>query len=89
MSSDNKNEENNVIENNKEAKGEIGNNKINESQNKLNKEELRDLPSYEYIRMTVQKEIQQGLLYISKNNPKNPIKFLGEFLLEKSKNYKI
>ena len=85
MSSDNKNEENNVIENNKEAKGEIGNNKINESQNKLNKEELRDLPSYEYIRMTVQKEIQQGLLYISKNNPKNPIKFLGEFLLEKSK----
>ena len=89
MSSDNKNEENNVIENNKEAKGEIGNNKINESQNKINKEELRDLPSYEYIRMTVQKEIQQGLLYISKNNPKNPIKFLGEFLLEKSKNYKI
>ena len=89
MSSDNKNEENNVIENNKEAKGEIGNNKINENQNKLNKEELRDLPSYEYIRMTVQKEIQQGLLYISKNNPKNPIKFLGEFLLEKSKNYKI
>ena len=89
MSSDNKNEENNVIENNKEAKGEIGNNRINESQNKLNKEELRDLPSYEYIRMTVQKEIQQGLLYISKNNPKNPIKFLGEFLIEKSKSYNI
>ena len=53
----------------------------------MSKEELNTLPSYEYIRITVQKEIQQGLLYISKNNPKNPIKFLGEFLIEKSKNY--
>ena len=87
MSSDNK------VEENKESKekGEIENNNKNDNQNpnKLNKAGLKDLPSYEYIRMTVQKEIQQGLLYISKNNPKNPIKFLGEFLLEKSKNYKI
>ena len=62
---------------------------INETKNSnsLSKEELKELPSYEYIRITVQKEIQQGLLYISKNNPKNPIKFLGEFLIEKSKNY--
>ena len=55
----------------------------------MSKEELNTLPSYEYIRITVQKEIQQGLLYISKNNPKNPIKFLGEFLIEKSKNYNV
>ena len=55
----------------------------------MTKEEINSLPSYEYIRKTVQKEIQQGLLYISKNNPKNPIKFLGEFLIEKSKNYNV
>ena len=87
MSSDNKAEENKESK----EKGEIENNNKNDNQNpnKLNKVGLKDLPSYEYIRMTVQKEIQQGLLYISKNNPKNPIKFLGEFLIEKSKNYNV
>ena len=84
--------ENNIDPNNIESneKGEIEDNKKNETQisKSLDKDGLRELPSYEYIRITVQKEIQQGLLYISKNNPKDPIKFLGEFLLEKSKNYK-
>ena len=81
--------ENDVELNNKES-NENKENKKNETQisKSLDKEGLKELPSYEYIRITVQKEIQQGLLYISKNNPKDPIKFLGEFLLEKSKNYK-
>ena len=90
MISENKNDENNFDNKETNEKGEIENNKNNETQksNSFNKDNLKELPSYEYIRITVQKEIQQGLLYISKNNPKNPIKFLGEFLLEKSKNYK-
>ncbi len=81
--------ENDMELNNKES-NENKENKKNETQisKSLDKEGLKELPSYEYIRITVQKEIQQGLLYISKNNPKDPIKFLGEFLLEKSKNYK-
>ena len=90
MISENKNDEYNLDNKETNEKGEIENNKNNEAQksNSFNKDSLKELPSYEYIRITVQKEIQQGLLYISKNNPKNPIKFLGEFLLEKSKNYK-
>ena len=87
----NNDENNKDINNNKEPseKGEIEDNKRTETEASkvMTKEEINSLPSYEYIRKTVQKEIQQGLLYISKNNPKNPIKFLGEFLIEKSKNY--
>ena len=75
-------------ENNENGEIDIKKNETQDSKS-INKENLKDMPSYEYIRLTVQKEIQQGLLYISKNNPKNPIKFLGEFLLEKSKNYNI
>ena len=84
------------INNNKENKDQVKteekeNNQRTETQSSrvISKEELNTLPSYEYIRLTVQKEIQQGLLYISKNNPKNPIKWLGEFLIEKSKSYNI
>ena len=83
---------NNNNENKEENKSEeTENNKRTETQGSriLSKEELNSLPSYEYIRLTVQKEIQQGLLYISKNNPKNRIKFLGEFLIEKSKSYNV
>ena len=81
---------NNTNDNKEEVKlEEKENNQRTKTQSSkvMSKEELNTLPSYEYIRITVQKEIQQGLLYISKNNPKNPIKFLGEFLIEKSKNY--
>ena len=89
----NNDENNKNINNNKESseKGEIEDNKRTEAKvsKVMTKEEINSLPSYEYIRKTVQKEIQQGLLYISKNNPKNPIKFLGEFLIEKSKNYNV
>ena len=89
----NNDENNKDTNNNRETneKGEIEDNKRTETQTSraMTKEEINSLPSYEYIRKTVQKEIQQGLLYISKNNPKNPIKFLGEFLIEKSKNYNV
>ena len=92
----NNDENNKDINNNKENKDQVKteekeNNQRTETQTSrvLSKEELNTLPSYEYIRLTVQKEIQQGLLYISKNNPKNPIKFLGEFLIEKSKSYNV
>ena len=92
----NNDENNKDINNNKENKDQVKteekeNNQRTETQTSrvLSKEELNTLPSYEYIRLTVQKEIQQGLLYISKNNPKNPIKWLGEFLIEKSKSYNI
>ena len=83
---------NNTNDNKEEVKlEEKENNQRTKTQSSkvMSKEELNTLPSYEYIRITVQKEIQQGLLYISKNNPKNPIKFLGEFLIEKSKNYNV
>ena len=92
----NNDENNKDINNNNENKDQVKseekeNNQRTETQSSrvISKEELNTLPSYEYIRLTVQKEIQQGLLYISKNNPKNPIKFLGEFLIEKSKRYNI
>ena len=92
----NNDENNKDINNNKENKDQVKteekeNNQRTETQSSrvISKEELNTLPSYEYIRLTVQKEIQQGLLYISKNNPKNPIKWLGEFLIEKSKSYNI
>ena len=92
----NNDENNKDINNNNENKDQVKseekeNNQKTETQSSrvISKEELNTLPSYEYIRLTVQKEIQQGLLYISKNNPKNPIKWLGEFLIEKSKSYNI
>ena len=52
-----------------------------------NKEdEIRSLPTLDYIQLTVQKEVQQGLLEVARKKPKKPIKFLGEYLVQKSKN---
>ena len=46
------------------------------------------LPSYEYIRKTVQKEIQQGVLYISKKNPNlNIITSVKKFTDENKNNW--
>ena len=74
------------------------NNNTNEGEEKKEKEnnnekpkeiiDIKNLPSYEYFQKTVQKEIQLGLMNVSKLKPSNPIKYLGEFLLEKSKSYK-
>ena len=47
---------------------------------------MKNLPSDEYFRLTVQDALEQGLLNIAMIHPKNPIKFLGNFLIEKSKN---
>ena len=51
-----------------------------------NKEEIKNLPTSEYIQATVQKEVEQGLLNLAKLEPPNPIEFLGNYLIEKSKN---
>ena len=50
-----------------------------------NKEEIKNLPSFEYIQATVQKEVEQGLMNIALLKPANPIEFLGNYLIEKSK----
>ena len=57
MISENKNDENNLDNKETNEKGEIENNKNNEAQksNSFNKDSLKELPSYEYIRITVQK----------------------------------
>ena len=60
----------------------------NEENNKLNSEEIKNLSTLEYIQYTVQKEVQQGMLNVARLKPSNPIEYLGNYLLEKSKNKK-
>ena len=74
-----------IIEEKKETKEKIEikrEEKINAKSNNPKK----NLPSDEYFRLTVQDALEQGLLNIAMIHPKNPIKFLGNFLIEKSKN---
>ena len=56
------------------------------SKGKNKEDEIKSLPTIDYIQLTVQKEVQQGLLEVARKKPKKPIKFLGEFLVQKSKN---
>ena len=49
---------------------------------------MKYLSTDDYIKATVQAEIEQGLLNIAMLHPANPIKFLGNYLLEKSKSDK-
>ena len=51
----------------------------------INKDEIKNLPTFEYIQATVQKEVEQGLMNIALLKPSNPIEFLGNYLIEKSK----
>ena len=51
----------------------------------IDKDEIKNLPTFEYIQATVQKEVEQGLLNIAILKPSNPIEFLGNYLIEKSK----
>ena len=81
------NENNNAVENNENV-NKVEEKKENNNSNPKDNIDIKNLPSYEYFQKTVQKEIQLGLLNISKSKPSNPIKALGEYLLEKSKNYK-
>ena len=46
---------------------------------------IKLLPTMDYLQVTVQKEVQQGLLRVARLKPKNPIEFLGKYLIEKSK----
>ncbi len=46
---------------------------------------LKNLPTDEYFKLTVQDVLQQGLLNIAMVHPTDPIRFLGNFLIEKSK----
>ena len=97
MSSENNNTEENKNNNQNENQDDNKKDKENENKNEVKENnnsqpkdnnDIKDLPSYEYFQKTVQKEIQLGLMNVSKLKPSDPIKYLGEFLLEKSKNYK-
>ena len=50
-----------------------------------NKSSTKRLPTDEYFKLTVQDVLQQGLLNIALIHPADPIRFLGNFLIEKSK----
>ena len=50
---------------------------------------LKYLPTDEYFKLTVQKALEQGLLNIAMVHPTDPIRFLGNFLIEKSKSSSI
>ena len=65
----------------KEVKKEI---KIEESLNSKLKN-MKNMPFDEYFRLTVQPTLEQGLFNIAMSHPSNPIKFLGNYLIEKSK----
>ena len=65
----------------KEVKKEI---KIEESINSKIKN-MKNMPFDEYFRLTVQPTLEQGLFNIAMSHPSNPIKFLGNYLIEKSK----
>ena len=54
-----------------------------------NKTSLKNLPTDEYFKLTVQDVLQQGLLNIAMVHPTDPIRFLGNFLIEKSKHASI
>ena len=65
----------------KEVKKEI---KIEEPINSKVKN-MKNMPFDEYFRLTVQPTLEQGLFNIAMSHPSNPIKFLGNYLIEKSK----
>ena len=43
------------------------------------------MPFNEYFKLTVHPTLEQGLFNIAMSHPLNPIKFLGNYLIEKSK----
>ena len=73
-----------IIEEKKEKieKNEI---KIEDKVDAKSNNPIKNLPSDEYIKLTVQGALEEGLLNIALIHPVNPIKFLGNFLIEKSK----
>ena len=73
--------------NNNSNENKVAQNEGNNNSKPQDNIDIKNLPSYEYFQRTVQKEIQQGLINLYNTKPSNPIKFLGEYLLEKSKSY--
>ena len=75
----------------KESKNAYVNN-LDEENNKVNnnvqKGTINSLPTLDYIKVTVQEEVQQGLLKVAREKPDNPIEFLGKFLVNASKKKK-
>ena len=45
----------------------------NNSKSNNKEDEIRSLPTLDYIQITVQKEVQQGLLEVARKKPKKPI----------------
>jgi len=75
----------------KGAKNAYVNNLYDENSNdnnNLQKAKINSLPTLDYIRVTVQKEVQQGLLKVAREKPDNPIEFLGKYLVNESKKKK-
>ncbi len=85
---DNKKEENKKIEEKEKEEKEIKNEKIDipiEIDYNTNYD-MKYLSTDEYFKATVQSALEQGLYNIAMLHPANPIKFLGNYLIEKSKN---
>ena len=88
------NNETEIKEKEIDKKSENDLNKLNEINievpvysNNKNNNKIKELSTDEYIKITVQNELEKGLLNIAMLHPANPIKFLGNYLIEKSKNY--
>ena len=83
-------EKHNIKETGKEIKlNELKDKNIEEPifiNNKIN-HKMKQLSTEEYFKITIQTELEKGLLNIAMIHPENPIKFLGNYLIEKSKNY--
>lgn len=71
----------NAYVNNLNDEDNIGNNNIQ-------KTKVNSLPTLDYIRVTVQKEVQEGLLKVAKQKPPNPIEYLGKYLVEQARKKK-
>ena len=84
----NKKEENKKIEEKEKEEKEIKDEKIDipiEIDYNTNYD-MKYLSTDEYFKATVQSALEQGLYNIAMLHPANPIKFLGNYLIEKSKN---
>ena len=71
---------------------DINNSNINSQKFEENKNEvdnlnnnINNLPTSDYLKMTVEKELIEGLFLLSQEQPSNPIEYLGNFLINKSK----
>ena len=60
---------------------------IKNAQN-MQKGTINSLPTLDYIKVTVQKEVQDGFLKVAREKPSNPIEFLGKYLISESKKKK-